>query len=267
MVDFGKNDSIPHFIYCYGDYNYKKEFTKLKEILVEKMRKYGVQSAVLTLLAMRRQYLITKEKSKDVAEGKLKDDPLFKDTKGSINDDLDSFVKNLQISVEIDYEDVLSFFTPKLTKEELKLVEQKNIEHMSTYCFMYPDVEVEEMKQSDSKDKYVLSDCRRRTVFLSLELEQTLSEDISTHDISENSSDDSFEDLAEDVLSNVSSDVQSTTECAAGWTTGWAAGWAAGWDAGVVAGRMGDGMGRQSDDQPDNSSNHLRSSTRRRNSL
>ena len=113
--------------------------------------------------------LITKEKSKQAAEGKLKNDPDWGNYKGSINDDLDSFVNNLQGSEEIDFEDVCSFFTPKLTTDELKLVEQKNSEHMMTYLFkLNADVGVEEMKKSDSKDKYVHSECHRRTEYLSL---------------------------------------------------------------------------------------------------
>ena len=109
---------------------------------------------------------------------------------GSINDDLDSFINNLKNSEEIDNEDVYCFLHPKLTKEELKLVEQKNVEHMLTYRYNYgADVSVEKMKKSDSKDKYVHSYCHRRTTYLSLESEQT-------------SSDDSFDDLSEDIPSD-----------------------------------------------------------------
>ena len=254
MFDSGTNDMMPHFIFCNASIYYG-EFKKLKEMILKKMPEYGIQTSILTTLTMYRQHLITQEESKQAAEGKLKNNPLWEDYKGSINDDLDSLVNNLQNSEKTDNEEVLSFFTPKLTKEELKLVERDNYEHMKTYIVYLPDVDVEKMRNSDSKDKYVHTRCIRNTKYLSLESERTLSEDISTHDTSENSSDDSFEDLSEDVLSNVSSDVKSTTE----WDAGWAAGWAAGWDAGR--------MDRQSDDQPDDSSNHLRSSTRRRNSL
>ena len=111
------------------------------------------------------------------------------------------------------------------------------------------DVDVEEMKKSDSKDKYVLSDCQRRTVFLTLRSEQASSEVIS-----------SFEDFSDDVSSDVSSDVRSQTD----WAAGWDAGWAAGLDAGLVAGRIGDGMGHQSDGRSDDPSNHLRSPNRKR---
>ena len=256
-VNLEKNDMMAHFIYCYDDY-YRygpyELFKKLKEIFLKKMRAYEIPSSILTTLHMFRLKLITKEKSKEAAEGKLKNDPDWKNYKGSINDDLDSFVKNLQNSELIDNEEVKSFFLPKLTKEELKLVEQKNFEHMETYSYIptVADVSVEEMKKSDSKDKYVHSECLRITEYLSLESGKTSSEDISSQDFAEN--------LSEDVLSNVPSDVRTTTE----WAAGWAAGWATGWDAGLIAGRMDDGMARQSDDQLDNSSNHLRSPTRKR---
>ena len=66
---------------------------------------------------------------------------------------------------------MLSFFFPKLTEDELKLVEEKNEEHMRTYLFdlFDADVHVEEMKLSDSKDKYVHSECHRKTIYLTLE--------------------------------------------------------------------------------------------------
>ena len=248
MVDFGKNDMMPHFIYCSDShYNTEEEFKKLKEIILKKMRGYGIPSLILTMLYMERINLITKEKSKQAAEGKLKNEPDWEYYEGSINDDLDSFVNNLHNSEKIDNEYVSSFLLPKLTKEELKLVEQKNTEHMLSYLLDNPDVGVEEMKKSDSKDKYVHSACRRRTEYLSLESEQTSSEEISSQDFADNLSDDS-------------SDVRTTTE----WDAGWDAGWAAGWEAGLNAGRMGNGMSRQSDDQPDNSSNYLRSPTRKK---
>ena len=184
MVNFGANDMMPHFIYCNanyfdGDYYYsEEEFEKFKEIILEKMQKYGIQSSILTMLCMERRYLITKEKSKQAAEGKLKNEPIWENYEGSINDDLESFINNLQNSNEVEDEDVWSFFLPKLTKEELKLVEEKNREHMMSYFWEFnADVDVEEMKQSDSKDKYLHSWCRRKTVHLSLESNQTSSKD------------------------------------------------------------------------------------------
>ena len=64
---------------------------------------------------------------------------------------------------------------PKLTKEELKLVEEKNTEHMATYLHkLNADVDPEEMKKSDSKDKYVYGHCMRWTITLNIHSNQTL---------------------------------------------------------------------------------------------
>ena len=64
------------------------------------------------------------------------------------------------------------------------------------------DVDVEEMKKSDSKDKYLHSWCQRKTVYLTLEPEKTKSEDISSHNFSDDLFEHSYEDLSEDVPSN-----------------------------------------------------------------
>ena len=60
-------------------------------------------------------------------------------------------------------EKVLSFFTPKMTKEEMKLNELENEDHLNTYHGENPDVNVEEMEKLDSKSKYVLCTCVRET--------------------------------------------------------------------------------------------------------
>ena len=186
MVNFGANDMMPHFIYCYGNYFYG--FEKLKEIILKKMQKYGIQSLILTTLRMIKRHLITKEKLKEAAEGKLKNERDWEDYEGSINDDLDLFITKLQNSNEVEDEIVQSFFLPKLTKEELKLVEEKNYEHMLSYARGFnADVDVEEMKQSDSNDKYVHSYCRRETFHLTLESNQTESSSYCSFDSSSDS--------------------------------------------------------------------------------
>ena len=88
----------------------------------------------------------------------------------SINDDLEDLITRLSQSEEIDIEGVTCFFTPKLTKEELKLNELRDKAHLlpySDYTHQFfrgdPDVDPEEMKKSDSKDKFVYSSCWRRT--------------------------------------------------------------------------------------------------------
>ena len=127
---------------------------------------------MLTLLYMLRINLVTKEKVKEAAEGKLKNDPAWEDYEGSINDDLERFLINLQNKNGIKPEYVFSFFTPKLTHKELKLVQEENEEHLETYSDHYdgenPDVYVDEMKKSDSKSKYVHVKCFRLTIPLKM---------------------------------------------------------------------------------------------------
>ena len=174
VFNYGKDDLMPHFIYC-GLYYFDQpeRLQKLKEMLLAKMRKYRIQSSILTMLNMVRFNLVTKEKVKKAAEGKLKNDEDWEHYEGSINDDLERFFKNLQNQKEVKLEYVPSFFTPKLTNEELKLVQEENKEHLNTYLDYYngknPDVDVEEMKKSDSKSKYVHGSCVRFTIPLSLE--------------------------------------------------------------------------------------------------
>ena len=91
---------------------------------------------------------------------------------------METFFTNLQGQKEIKDECVWCFFLPKLTEDELKLVEEKNEPYLCTYFEHYwgnnPDVDVEEMKKSDSKSKYVHGRCRRITIHLALESNEEL---------------------------------------------------------------------------------------------
>ena len=145
------------------------------------MRKYGIQSSILTMLHMWRKNLVTKEQTKKAAEGKLDHPSLLvnlkgSDLKGYVNDDLDDFLSNLQDKKEIKEEFILSFITPKLSNEEMELVEERNKEYLKTYLDGFygknPDVIPEEMKKSDSTSKYVRAPCIRRTIPLTLETSQ-----------------------------------------------------------------------------------------------
>ena len=162
---------MPHFIYC-GEWILQRE-EKLKEVILTEMRKYGIQSSILTMLKMYRRNLVTKEKVKKAYKGELKNDEDWIDYEGSINDDLERFFINLQNQKEVKYENVVSFFTPKLTYEETKLVQEGNEDHLKSYLDhlrgLNPDVDVEEMKKSDSKSKYVHGRCLRRTIPLTLD--------------------------------------------------------------------------------------------------
>ena len=59
---------------------------------------------------------------------------------------------------------VPTYFLPKLTKEELKLVERKDEDFMHTFMEqMYADVDKTEMMLSESDSKFVFGDGRRKT--------------------------------------------------------------------------------------------------------
>ena len=190
MVDLG-NVLLPHFIYCKGDYFYGEEKT-LKDTFLTKMYEYSIQSSIITELKMIRKHLITKAIADAAAEGMLKNDAEWKQCEGSINDDLDSFLNKFLNQEEIDDERVESFFLPRLTKKQLKLVSEKDKEYMTTFLLRNPDVDVnltvKEKPMSDSSHeinlgkkkfrlnfrirKYVYGRCWRRSYHLNIEPNQ-----------------------------------------------------------------------------------------------
>ena len=122
---------MPLFIYC-GTFD-QYDHAKLKEIFLKKMNKYGIKSSILTILKMWRRNLITKEKVKKAYRGELKNDKDWEIYEGSISDDLEESIINLQNQNELkNEEEVHSFFLSKLTKKELKLVQEGNEEHLKT---------------------------------------------------------------------------------------------------------------------------------------
>ena len=98
----------------------------------------------------------------------MKNDPFWRHNKKSINDDLETFFNNLQDPKPITHELAFSFFTPQLTEKELKLVEERNEQHLSSYSSHFfgknPDVDAEKMKKSDSPSKFVAASCWRYTI-------------------------------------------------------------------------------------------------------
>ena len=74
--------------------------------------------------------------------------------KDSVNDDIDSFFEDLRLGKEPN-ENVHTYFLPKLTEAELKLVERKDTSYFETFLRSNPDVEEAEMKLSESNSKFV----------------------------------------------------------------------------------------------------------------
>ena len=173
LIDFGNDGLVPHFIYC-GD----NEFTDRKDwhgvtMVSFLMKHYKISSLVFTILFMRRQNLITKEELEQAYSGKLRSTEDWKRETLSVNEDLELFLMELVQNHGLTKSQVSnSFFTPKLSQEELDLVEQGNIDYLNSfYDFgngFDPDVDPEEMLKSDSKNKYLHANCWRKTVRLTL---------------------------------------------------------------------------------------------------
>ena len=87
--------------------------------------------------------------------------------KGSVNDDLESLFENIRLGKKLN-ELVETYFLPKLTEEELKLVERadrKYFQTLSEWVFNEenPDVDKTEMMLSESDSKYVRGVSERKT--------------------------------------------------------------------------------------------------------
>ena len=130
------------------------------------MQNYGIKSTNLTTLCMVRRKLITKEKMEETYKGILRDGEtrLFY---GSIFDDLERFFRNSKGQNTIKCDICWSFFTPRLTCNEMKLVKEKNKNQLRTYSDSHnADVDVAEMKKSASGYKFLQAHCLRKTISL-----------------------------------------------------------------------------------------------------
>ena len=144
-----------HFVYA-GDHYWFTHEKRPKTFVFEGMKKYKIQKVMLTVIWMRRDRLITKEKIMDFCNGKEFE-------RESVNDDLDSFFKDLRFGKDPNHL-VGTYFLPQLTEEELELVEQKNEKFMSTFRdAMEADVEKADMVASESKSKFVYARGTRAT--------------------------------------------------------------------------------------------------------
>ena len=145
------------FIYA-GHYYFQDEakLTLFTDFILNGMKKHKIKSAMVTRIYLLRQRLITKEKMEGYCKGE-------EDDKDSVNDDLESLFENIRLGKESD-DDVKTYFLPKLTEEELKLVERRDTTYFQTFSnSLNPDVDETEMMLSESDSKYVRAWARRKT--------------------------------------------------------------------------------------------------------
>ena len=144
-----------HFVYAgryYSDYNEDV----LRSFILKGMKKNNIKKVMVTRIHMWRDKLITKESMENFCNGK-------EDEKDSVNDDLENLFNDIQLGKEPD-DDVYTYFLPKLTREELGLVERKDEDFMKTFGYgMDADVDKAEMMLSESDSKFVYGWGRRRT--------------------------------------------------------------------------------------------------------
>ena len=103
---------------------------------------------MISSLYMERLNLITNEKMMDYCMGK-------KNEKESVTDDLESFLEDIRLSKEPN-DRVYTYFLPKLTKEELDLIEREDEDFMRSFRYTIgADVDKADMKASESDSKFV----------------------------------------------------------------------------------------------------------------
>ena len=165
-AEYQADDLKTHFIVAGNYYFWYAQRDRMVSIILNKMKKYGIKEAMVTIIQMTRWYLITKEKMEDYYKGKEKQNGL---DKKSVHDDLDSFFDKLQNGWWGE-EEVGTYFIPKLTEKEKKLVEEKDKDHLMSYFDGRfggdPDVSKKEMDESESKSKFVRGSCERWTFIL-----------------------------------------------------------------------------------------------------
>ena len=153
-----------HFIYA-GNYYWHKD--KVRSFILKGMKKYNIKSVMVTRIYMERWRLIRKEamgrycsvvlqKSNPPLSKKQVLSPTHReeDRKTSVNDDLESLYEDLRLGKEPD-EEVQTYFLPKLTEKEMKLVERKNTTFLQTFYFSHPDVEAVKKNLPESDSKFV----------------------------------------------------------------------------------------------------------------
>ena len=163
-----------HFIFA-GMASY---YITLRPAIIKGMKKYNINSAMVSILSSVRNNVTTKEEVEDHCKGKYED-------KNSIHDDLDSFFERLCLGEEPN-ETVRTYFFPKLTENETNLFETKDEEFMDTLADPYnlerftnlgdaQDIKLAHswsefdnttFESFESKREYIKSLCSRRTFLI-----------------------------------------------------------------------------------------------------
>ena len=88
----------------------------------------------------------------------------------SVNEDLESFFEDLNVAKAQKLWNI-TYFLPKLTDEEHKLIRNKDQHYFKTFYFS-TNPDVDEIQMRRSKSKFVYGESRRKTYILVNSLEQ-----------------------------------------------------------------------------------------------
>ena len=150
-----KNENIEiHFVLL--GFHFEKE--RLRSFILKGMKKYQIKKVTVTEFNLLRRYLITKETMENYFKGK-------RFITKSVNDEIESFFEKIRLGEETN-DDHDFYFFPRLSEEEMELVERKDDNFMNTFFYTQlsqlgldrdADVAEARMKASESDSKYV--DC------------------------------------------------------------------------------------------------------------
>ena len=156
-----KNSKL-HFV-CVG--RVLDHYRRNKLFIHEGMKKNKLQSVMFTQLSMHRSQLITKERTDVYCKGK------YNFRKLSVSDDIESLFEDIRLNRAIDNSITHSYFLPKLTEEEMELIQKRDRNYLRTFRGSIanrstPDVNEDEMKLSESDSKFLDGKCSRRTLII-----------------------------------------------------------------------------------------------------
>ena len=146
-----------HFVYA-GDYYSNCYEQRLLSPLVKAMKKTKTESVMVTIINIWRFSIINKKAAEWICKG---NDYLMKD---SVNDDLESLFERLRLGKAIDNEIAYTYFLPKLTDEELDLVEKGDTSCLQTFRFYNIDQDWRsKLMLCESNSKFIKGVGFRRT--------------------------------------------------------------------------------------------------------
>ena len=132
IENFGYHDLKPHFIYAGEYYIFNEIFSIIDKY---KMKKNNIEQAMMTMVHMWRDHLVSNKDMKHIyKEGtlvqSLTEPSIRSPILTSVHDDLESYLLKLMIQDEskneINDELEWTYFLPKLTPKEMKLLKSKN---------------------------------------------------------------------------------------------------------------------------------------------